>query len=133
MSEADLSERAIVDARALLAELVATGWTDIHVATQGIEIFIATAAGRQNPMAGPDHVDLHQDLQVILAPHVATLVEVAAAGTAVEKGQRIARIEVLDIGTALYAPADGVIRTVHASSQDLIEFGSAILTIAVAK
>ena len=80
MSEADLSERAIADARALLAALVATGWTDIHIATQGIEIFIATVAGRQNPMAVPDPIASYQDLQVILAPHVATLVEVADAG-----------------------------------------------------
>ncbi len=130
--------RAVEDARALLASLRASGWQDVHVASGGIEIFIARDGGRANPMrkaaarpAGMAETAVPMD-EIVTAPHVATVVNVVPIGTAVQAGDRIASIRVLDEEEAVAAPRAGSITAIHAEAGTLVEFKGAILSLRVA-
>ena len=130
-------ERAITDARALLDTLLTSGWQDMHVVSGDTEIFVAQAGGRPNPMRVAPVSELAMQPvsaqeTAVAAPHVATLVDMLAVGTAVKAGQTVATIRVLDDEEVLTAPIDGRIATAHVQAGSLVEFGAPILSIAQA-
>ena len=125
---------AIDDARALLDALLASDWRDIHVETGGTEIFIAREGGGANPMrASPEPAGevsrKDKTTLTVTAPHVATLVSVAAIGSVVTQGDTVATIVVLDEQEAVPAPVSGRVATVHVEEGALIEFKTPILDI----
>lgn len=138
MSVENIAERAIADARALLAALTTSEWREVHVASGGTEIFIAKPGGRQNPMRAATtaptrpSADVGALVATVTAPHVASLHSVASAGAKVAQGDRIAVLRVLDEHHDLLAPAAGVVAATLAAPGDLVEFGQPVLTLAAA-
>jgi biotin carboxyl carrier protein len=138
MSTENMAERAIADARALLATLTASEWREIHVASGGTEIFIAKPGGRQNPMRvaatvpAPSPESSAIPVVTVTAPHVASLHSVKAAGARVEEGDRIAVLRVLDEHHDLLAPTAGAVTAAFAAPGDLVEFGQPVLTLSAA-
>lgn len=121
---------AIMDARALLAALMANGWREMHVVSGDYEIFIAMEGARQNPMRAPattprSHAEGRQI--IVKAPHVATLARLAADGSRVAKGETLATISVLGEEIAVIAPSDGVAGQAEAAIGTLLEFDQPIL------
>ena len=127
-------QAAIADARALLEVLSQNGWQEAHVIVGGTEIFIARDGGRVNPMrvatAAPSLASLADRCIIdVTAPHVATLVGVAALGTQVFVGQTVATIAVLGKDEEVLALKAGTVFEVAAAPGDLLEFGTLILTL----
>ncbi|MFW2830419.1 hypothetical protein [Sphingomonas sp. ID0503] len=131
------TRQAIDDARALLAEFVAHDWQELYVSSEDTEIFVARDGGGRNPMRAaplPASVELPASVapgtQVSLqAPHVGTVQELAAVGTSVAKGDRVAGLRVLDSVEDLEAPATGRIIRVDVSPGDLVEYRATILVV----
>ena len=126
----DPATAAIGDARVLLAALLASDWRELHVVSANCEIFIAQAGASENPMraaapAAPPHPERQQIS--VTAPHIATLVSVAAEGSRVAKDERVATLSVLDEDIAVAAPLDGVVGRSVVATGALVEFEQPIL------
>ena len=134
----NILQSAIDDARALLDTLLTSGWQDIHVESGTTEIFIARDGGRSNPMrqvpafpvaASAAQEEPEDQVHSVTAPHVATVVDVAAIGTWVDDGARVATIRVLDVEEMVAAPHAGTIIAIHAEVGALVEFMTPILSL----
>jgi biotin carboxyl carrier protein len=131
----DTRRKAIDDARALLDALIAHGWQEAHVVSSGTELFIATPNGGANPMrqvaatVEPPGA-ITEQVTMVTAPYVATLMSLLSIGTVVEPGVAVARLRVLDREHDLSADCAGRIAAVHAEPGTLLEFGMAVLSIA---
>lgn len=132
MTDRSTFERAIMDARAMLATMVASDLARLHLSSAGTEIFICRhpepsplLVVDDAPVAAPDAPVEHR----VCAPHVATLVAAAAMGDRVVAGQPIATIAVLDSEEALLSPASGVVAALAAVAGDLVEYGQTLLVI----
>lgn len=125
MSES-FNKAAIDNARALLATLLESGWSELHVVSGETKIFIARDGGRANPMreapAASAEPAVAGAMTTVTAPHVATLVSAAAPGSSIEKGAVIATIAVLDEEEPVLAPVSGRVLAVHADPGALVEF-----------
>ena len=113
------------DARVLLAELARSPYADLHVRTAAGEIFLAKPHGRANPLRARDD----RPRVTITAPHVATVVSVAAPGSAIAAGDVVARLEVLDEIIEVASEDAGVVAEVLASAGDLVDFDAVLLTL----
>lgn len=131
-------ETAIDNARALMDGLLKSDWKELHVASDGLEVFIARDGAGPNPMLGevvtaapatsaPPAVAAA--VKEITAPHVATLVSLVAEGTEVQAGDSVAVLSVLDEEEDLPAPAAGRVAGLLAQAGDLVEFGTPLLRI----
>lgn len=138
--DTDGAAEAIQNARALLKALIASDWKELHVVSDGTEIFIARPGAGANPMQGaPLEMPVIQGQEteapaeisesIISAPHVATLVDIMEVGTIVTAGQEVATISVLDEMHAVTALTGGTISGHKAQPGALIEYGMAILSI----
>jgi acetyl-CoA carboxylase biotin carboxyl carrier protein len=136
MSDAQIvgDAKAINDARALLAALIAGDQRDVYVRSGDTEIFIARQGGRSNPMRAekpnPTRQPGEQTLVAdIFAPHVSNLIGVMAVGSVVESGDWVATISVLDEEHHVLAPTAGEIAEIFSEKGALLEYGSRILSI----
>jgi biotin carboxyl carrier protein len=126
---------AIDNARALLDSLGENNWATVHVVSGDVEIFIATANGRENPMRAvqsPAAPAAPSDANVstVTAPHVATVVTVVAQGVSIAQGAPLATIAVLGDEEVLTAPGAGRVSNVHVAAGMLVEYGTPLLDIA---
>lgn len=126
--------KAINDARALLAALIAGDKRDIYVRSGGTEIFIARQDGRSNPMRAqtpnPTRQQGEQTLVAdILAPHVSNLIDVLAVGSVVASGDWVATIGVLDDEHHVFASTAGEVAKIFSEKGTFLEYGSRILSI----
>jgi biotin carboxyl carrier protein len=140
-ADKDSTLQAINDARALLDMLLASDWQEMHVVTGDTEIFLACKGGGANPMrstppaaqampvAAPAPAASAPEAAV-KAPHVATLVNALPVGTTVTAGQPVATLRVLDEQEVVEAPVSGRIIRIHAADGALLEYGTALLSIA---
>lgn len=132
---------AVENARALLRLFRQSNARDMHVRVGDFAMFIARPNGGPNPMKGgrvhpsaiaavdlavPSGVEARKG-DVLLAPHVASLVSALPVGTAVEPGQALARIELLGEVIDLEAEVSGFIETVFAADGDLLDYATPIL------
>lgn len=126
--------KAINDARALLAALIAGDQRDIHVRLGDTEIFIARQDGRSNPMRAEKSnptPQLGEQTVVadILAPHVSNLIDVLAVGSVVASGDWVATISVLDDEHHVFASAAGEVAEIFSEKGAFLEYGSRMLSI----
>lgn len=124
MSDDQLSRKAINDARALLDALLASDCHDIHVRSGDTEIFIAREGGRSNPMlsapvASSAATSAYE--RTVTAPHVATVVSIAAGGTRLSAGDRLAVLDLLGEEVQVLAATAGVVGRHLADAGDLVE------------
>ena len=113
------------DARVLLAELARSPYADIHVRTAAGEMFLAKPHGGANPMRASDD----RPRVTITAPHVATVISLAAPGSAMAAGAVVARLAVLDETIEVASEDAGFVAEVLASAGDLVDFDAPLLTI----
>lgn len=130
-TDTDAGIKAINDARALLASLVAGDMVEVHVISGDTEIFIARQDGGANPMRieqaiPPAPIAASTQATDLNAPHIATLVDAITAGSIVAAGGWIATLRVLEEAHEITAPAAGRISEVFARQGDLLEFGMRI-------
>lgn len=127
---------AIDNARALIDGMLASDWKELHIASDGLEIFIARNGAGPNPMLGGYAVaepaasapaEAPVASRDITAPHVATLVSIVAVGTQVEAGAPLAVLSVLDEQENLAAPCAGRVVAHLAGTGDLVEFGTPLV------
>lgn len=123
---------AIDDARALMDALLEHGWKQVHVASEGLEIFIAREDGGPNPMLEP--AVPARDVEVgpeftIEAPHVGTFDWAVTAGQLVSIGEVVAKLSLLDEAVEILSDCSGVVRSVLAKAGDLVEFGQQLVII----
>jgi biotin carboxyl carrier protein len=139
-ADKDIAVQAITDARALLDTLLGSGWHELHVQSEDMEIFLARPGGGANPMRfvpavvveAPAAITAAGAETVVKAPHVATLVDALPIGTTVTAGQKVATLRVLDEEEGLEAPCAGTVVRIGAEVGALLDFGAAVLTIAEA-
>ncbi len=72
------------------------------------------------------------DRVVALSPAVGVFRAVAAVGTSVRSGDRIAVVDLLGIAQDVAAPADGVVVEVFAESGEAVEYGEELALVEVA-
>lgn len=125
---------AIDDARALMDALLASDWQELHVRSEGLEIFLAREGGGPNPMlagaaqgAAPGAVQPTADRHRLTAPHVATVTWVAEVGTVLAAGQPAIRLAVLGDETDMPTKQAGRVSLIHAEIGQLVEFGQCLL------
>jgi biotin carboxyl carrier protein len=129
MTEADHRRQAINDARVMLETVLASGCRELFVRTDETEIFIAREGGRPNPMLSAPPTSSASAVfaeRTIAAPHVATLASVAAQGTQLSAGDRMAVLLVLGDETEVFAPTAGMVGCHVAKAGDLVEYGMPI-------
>lgn len=127
-------QQAIDDARALIDALTARDWQEVHVVSGDTEIFIAKNGGSINPMRALENckaLPLADELgpTIVKAPHVGTIVHVAAVGAVVANGEVVARLRVLDTVEDIVTPILGQIALVHAKVGALVEFDAPIIAL----
>lgn len=126
--------KAINDARALLATLVAGDTRDIYVRSGSTEIFIARQDGRPNPMRAQKpnptrHLDEQTLVADILAPHVSNLIDMLVVGSVVASGDWVATVSVLDDEHQVFASTAGAVAESFSVKGAFLEYGSRILSI----
>ena len=134
----DPFEAAVDDLRALMTSFLDGDWTETHVIDARGEIFIARECGGPNPLIsefangydgteGMRYVPAVVALRDLVAPHVATLVSIVAAGEQVAAGAELARLSVLEEEEAFLAPSDGEVIEVCAVPGTLVEHGTVLI------
>ena len=113
-----IDDALINDARALLSAFVSGDASSLRtILRPGVELVINRMA---EPAAGA---------VTIKAPHLGTLLSIAAVGSPFHSGDAIAQLAVLDEVRPVIAPFDGVVDACDSSIGDLIEFGGALVTV----
>lgn len=131
---------AIDNARALSVTMIDQGWGTVHVSSADCEIFLTRGDGRIDPLlpapvaaavaavAAPAPVAVLLAVEVT-APHVATVVSLAAVGAVVQAGQTVATLRVLDETSEIAAPVDGTVDSHGALTGELAEYGTRLVTL----
>lgn len=132
--EGDSAAKAINDACALLNTLIVSEMVEMHVVSGDIEIYIARQGGGTNPMrvgkaTVPAKMAEVPQPTYLTAPHVATLVDVIAAGSKVTQGDWIATLRVIGDTHQISATSSGHVTEVFAMQGDLLEFGMQIASL----
>lgn len=136
MTFARESIESLNDARALLDTFRNGGW-QTAVIRVGTSEFALSRDGLLERVAAVPTVEpagrepaAAATLYQAKAPHVATLVEIAAVGAFVAKGDRLAVLSVLDEQIDFPSPADGVVQGHHVDAGALVEHGQVLAEIA---
>lgn len=136
MTDRNIIQRAIADARALLDTMASSDLARLHVSSGSTDIFISRHAEPSPLLAvqgGPVEVATEPTVEHrFTAPHVATLVETVAIDEQVEAGQTIATISVLDAESPLSSPVSGRVARIEAAAGELIEYGQLLMVIEAA-
>ena len=121
------------DARALLDTLVSQGWQSAVVRVGDSEFLLSRDALLERdfpadsvgeaaaaPLAAPPQ------LQTVSAPHIGTLVEIAAVGSTVARGEMVAVLTVLEERVEISAPTSGQVHGHKAQPGALVEYGQVL-------
>ena len=104
------SQTPLDEAAAFFAVFLQSDWASCHVRNGVIEMFVARTAGHPNPMLDAEGEDTTvRDETMLIAPHLGTLVELAAVGSRVTAGGRYGVIELLGEPIDLVADRDGTV------------------------
>ena len=125
----DEAALAVDDARALIDALLASQFQELHVRGESFEIFLAREGGGPNPMLAwveEVPVEAAEPGLSITAPHVATIVWIAAEGALPAAGDVLARLEVLGEESELRAAQAGRLARVLVRLGQLVEYGEPI-------
>ena len=122
------------DVRALMDTFVSQGWQSVVIRSGDCEFLFSrdTLLERALPVAAASAVlaaapaAAPVKLQAVLAPHVATLVEIAAVGSMIAKGGRVAVLSVLEERVEISARASGQVLGHKAAPGALVEFGQVL-------
>lgn len=123
-----MSELA-TNVRALLRDFSASGWAELYVRSGGWELFFGR--GRTSPMlaaAAPAVPVEAAPAETVRAMHLGLFAPVACEGAAVQAGDLVATIGVLDRLTEMRSKRTGRVRFAHAAG--LVEFGEPCFDIA---
>ena len=106
-------------------------WASCHARGGAIELFVARDAGHPNPMLGfaDDEIAVATDETMLTAPHLGTLVDLAAVGSRVTAGERYGTIELLGEPIELIADCDGTIGRHIGRSGALVQYEEALATL----
>lgn len=139
----DKARSAITNARALLDAMLAGGWEQVCITGEEGDYFLARSPGTPNPLLAPVAVALpavepaagqqtsaRSQTHNVKAPHVGTVVWIAAVGADIGKGEVAARIAVLDETMEIAASNGGVVSSHAARIGDLVEYGHDLVTLA---
>ena len=125
------SAQSLSDVRALMDTFVSQGWQSAVIRVGDSEFLFSRDAllERALPVAA-DHPALAAEpgaaptkLQSIVAPHVATLMEIAEVGSLVTKGEVVAVLSVLEERVEIFATASGGVLGHKAEPGALVEYG----------
>lgn len=138
----DNARSAITNARALLDAMIGGGWDQVCITGEEGDYFLARLPGTPNPLLAPAAVAqasiqpataaaVQTESKTIKAPHVGTIGWLAAVGAALEKGETVVRLMVLD-ETIDIVTAEGGTVSVHARQiGDLAEYADELVTLVV--
>lgn len=143
MIEIDHKARsAITNARALLDAMQAGGWEQVCITGEEGDYFLARSPGTPNPLLAPVAVALPavepasgqqasvgSQTHTVKAPHVGTVVWIAAVGAVIGNGEPAARIAVLDETMGIAASHGGVVSSQAAKIGDLVEYAHDLVTL----
>jgi biotin carboxyl carrier protein len=125
------------DARALLDTLVSQGWKSAVVRVGDSELTLSRDAllERDFPAdtvgeVGGAPTAASPQLQIVSAPHIGTLVEIAAVGSMITKGGVVAVLTVLEERVEICAPAAGQVHGHRAQPGALVEYGQPLAELA---
>jgi biotin carboxyl carrier protein len=135
----DNARSAITNARALLDAMVAGGWQQVCITGEDGDYFLARLPGTPNPLLAPvavaqaqvQSVTVPTSSQTIKAPHVGTIVWLAAVGEVVETGKAVARLAVLDERIEIVAAGGGTVSAHAGQVGDLVEYAGELVTLVV--
>lgn len=123
------------DVRALLATFLSHGWQSAVVRVGDSEFLLShdalleqalsLVAASESPAAVPLAAPVQ--LQTVSAPHVATLVEIAAVGSIVAKGGQVVVLSVLGERVEISASASGQVKGHKAQPGALVEYGQVLV------
>lgn len=139
----DNARKAIDNARALSVTMIDQGWGTVYVSSADCEVFLTRSEGKIDPLspaavapaaapaaiAAAPVVPAAGPAVEVTAPHVATVVSLLAVGTAVQAGQAVATLRVLDETFEIVAAAAGTVEAHGAAVGDLAEFGGKLVTL----
>jgi len=138
----DAARKAIDTARALSVTMIDQGWGTVFVSSGDGEFFLTREAGKVDPLlpagvvqAAPVAAAPAAVAPAVLpaievkAPRVATVVSLAPVGSAVQAGQAIATLRVLDETIEVEAAAAGTVLAHVAQAGALAEFGNTLVTL----
>ena len=126
----------LMNAMVLLGEFQKGKWSELHVRSQGLEMYLRRSTQGRNPMVSgaPDPgAETSTGSADIVAPHLGTFRRHLAAGDSVRAGDKIASLEVLDEIIALESKLDGVIEAIFYEDGVLIEHGQILARIVAGK
>ena len=121
------------EAAAFFDLFLGSDWSSCHVRGADIEMFVARTAGHANPMLGLAD-DEHStgaalDDATLSAPHVGTLVELAAIGSSIAAGERYGVIELLGETIELVSDRAGTIGRHIGRPGALVQYDEALVTL----
>ena len=125
------SVASLGDARALLDTFVSQGWQSAVVRLGDSEFLLsrdallerALSVAADSPALAAEPVAETTKLQSVVAPHVATVMEIAAVGSLVTKGETVAVLSVLEERVEIFAPASGRVVGHKSEPGALVEYG----------
>ena len=129
---------AIQEVRALLMQFERSALQDLYWSGREWSVFMARDGGAANPMltvAEPVAIAPAQAPAAALAvtaPHLGLFAPCCAVGEGVEQGALIGLIDVLGRKTEVLSTKAGRVSAICAAANGLVEFGDALVEIAVA-
>ena len=118
------------DARALLDTLVSQGWQSAVVRVGDSEFLLSRDALLERDIptdavgeAAVAPLAASPQLQTVSAPHIGTLVEIAAVGSVITKGGLVAVLAVLGERVEIFAPESGRVLGHKVEPGALVEYG----------
>lgn len=118
------------NARVLLERLEKSTWSELLVRTAQGTIFIAKSGGGANPMREAAESG---EQTVISAPHLGSVISVAAVGSEVLEGGEVCRLSVLGETVGVPTSAAGIIEKTFVSEGMLVEFETPLVVISSAR
>jgi acetyl-CoA carboxylase biotin carboxyl carrier protein len=119
----------LTEMRALLMQFEKSGLKDMYVRSNDWTVFMAQPGGAANPMRLA--ADTQHMIETVTAPHLGLFEPICSPGDAVAAGQTIAMIYALGRKTEVTSGSAGRVTAVLFSANDLVEFGEAVVAIAV--
>ncbi len=125
-----ITQSPLDEAAAFFDLFLKSDWASCHVRGEAVEIFVAREPGHANPMLGiVEAAAAHVDETMLTAPHLGTLVELAAIGTPIAPGERYGVIELLGESIDLIADRAGTIGRHVGRAGALVEFEDILATL----
>lgn len=126
------------EARAMLLQFARSPLKDLYLRTDAVTMFMARAQGGPNPMRGAKNAPLaavapHASPAVaVVAPHLGLFTPSVSIGDHVPAGGVLGTLDVLGRTTDVISDSAGVVAAIHFAANDLVEFGEALVDVALA-